>query len=406
MSTSKEPPRKPNGDRFGDSFLRILTFLRFIQGVVACIDLLTYPLVARILKLRGIDYFVLSYAEISRRSPERFFSLVESLLSDAQEIRIAGGEMGSGLMENPRLLNGLRRAVHNNNALVHIIHGPRVDPDTRMVYELAAEGKLTLFMRPQYDGHHFLLVKGKDDKVTLIDEGMHDEVLWGIDGQGKPKPAFASQVRRFFVTKHTPRLISELMSEFEAKEYASTVDKIHPTLTQTQDLSVLRLLYSAFLCVPTQRLTQWLSLVYDWPIAHIPNKVYKPSTIRNQRLSTTMGTKEAVASRPTINRNIPLNTKIEDIPNNINCVVCGKHADRTYINFELSFDNIKLQALRAAGYRCANDQLEFISDEALLEAYQKAKDIAKAFEDSHLVSAVQERIQIQQNTMNETRGLA
>lgn len=55
----------------------------------------------------------------------------------AVDIKMAVGEIDHHLMENRQVLDGIIYACEHNHASIEILHGPRVDPKTKTIFELA-----------------------------------------------------------------------------------------------------------------------------------------------------------------------------------------------------------------------------------------------------------------------------
>lgn len=180
----------------------VIKLLNIIQIPVVPLEIQLAPFWAAIFRLRGISYYAFRRTENGFEDAGPFMTQVVGILKDACEIRIAVGEMGSALMENVQLIAAVRQAYINNGARIEIVHGPRVDPKTKTIFEMAKRDtvRVTLYRTPQYISHHFFLITSRTGQVSVIDEGVHNETLWPKRRGNSSRLAMTGKARKYYVT--------------------------------------------------------------------------------------------------------------------------------------------------------------------------------------------------------------
>ena len=72
-------------------------------------------------------------------------------------------------------------------------------------------------------------------------------------------------------------------------------------------------------------------------------------------------------------KQIRLSTRLQDIPGDVPCLLCGHETRKAYLSYRLG-TNIIFSSNKTAGYRCANGcDIEFLSHEAVIEALEIVK---------------------------------
>jgi len=243
-----------------------LQVLKLLQSPWASLHESLYPIVRKLFELRGVDYYIVDRTAPleERNAREReVFDLVQKILTDAIEIKVALGEVGHQFMEHPAVLEGLSRAFIINSANIEIVHGPRVDPKTTSIFSFARQDVVRLFKMDNYESHHFILVKKRDGDVILVDEGVHVEAIWSKDKSGDRD--FSSDQRYYFVTSNKPKVIQQRKNEFTNRKNKATEIKHHPNLNSPQNRSVFRLTTNVLFDTVYGRLKQTISLLLDAP---------------------------------------------------------------------------------------------------------------------------------------------
>ncbi|MCL4384584.1 hypothetical protein M1116_03965 [Patescibacteria group bacterium] len=105
--------------------------------------------------------------------------------------------------------------------------------------------------------------------------------------------------------------------------------------------------------------------------------------------------------RGRIERTIVLTTGLEVIPDDITCILCGGPVERRFVEMELAIDSIRVRLPHTAGYVCPKDELEYVSDEALMEAYQAMEVIARETGQGRTVEVIQEHLRTQKKIMEK-----
>lgn len=267
----------------GDTLSRLEVFLFklliIIQILWLFIESIFTPIIVRIFAFKGIDFeLVRRFGKTKRYSQELIITKLVDAFNDASEIYMALGEMGHGLMERPDVLNAFMNARQNNNATIQILHGPRVDPETSEIFNLASENIVELYRTQQYYNHHFSYVKDKNGKITVFDEGIHDETIWGTNELGDTIPFFTSLARHQYLISKSNRLHKSLKAAFDDRKLSAKKVYTRPDKFVPSDYSPLRIfLTSTFINVPFRHIIQPLQNFLDMPL-----EIIKYDTRKNQ----------------------------------------------------------------------------------------------------------------------------
>ncbi len=71
---------------------------------------------------------------------------------------------------------------------------------------------------------------------------------------------------------------------------------------------------------------------------------------------------------------IELATTLEEIPDGPECLVCGTQTVKAYVAYQLGLENASMFTFpRASGYQCPEDETTYVSAEAVIEAFEKAR---------------------------------
>src|SRR3989344_8750271 len=84
-------------------------------------------------------------------------------------------------------------------------------------------------------------------------------------------------------------------------------------------------------------------------------------------------------------------TTLDDIPGGIKCAVCNQPTVKAYVEYRWEGD-VTIHVGRAAGYRCLNDQFEFISHEVLIEIFTAAQDTMSARRNIVMIEEFERRV--------------
>ena len=131
------------------------------------------------LERHGIHFTFAGINESGFLASDPFFSQVENFLKDAKVMWVCFGQLGKRFLERPEFVRGLTHAIKKNLARVYILTGPRHDPDTKTVFELAATGLIEIFPLEEYPSDHFLLIENFAGQKILIQESPHPETIRG-----------------------------------------------------------------------------------------------------------------------------------------------------------------------------------------------------------------------------------
>ncbi|KAA3644923.1 MAG: hypothetical protein DWQ07_16095 [Chloroflexi bacterium] len=253
----------------------VILFLDKIRWIWLIIEYLVSPMLKSLFGYFGVTYIFFTRVEFEFTSfmnrmeaeADRMYNIVSHYLSQARVVKVGVGEMGHRLMDNPKILSGVKNAIKNNNAHVEIVHGPRVDPKTIDIYELAEQGAIDIFMSQYYFHNHFLILELINGETIIVDEGVHDETLWKHDA---PEPLLESMTRNVFIFAPKVRLRKSYLDEYTRRtEDVIRVDS-NPGFTRQQKYSWKRLIVGAFLNnLVFGRILQPLSILFNWPIKSI-----------------------------------------------------------------------------------------------------------------------------------------
>jgi hypothetical protein len=149
-----------------------------------------------------------------------FFQRFREVLSNAVEAWMCVGQMGFRFMEHADVLKGFQAAVANN-ATIHIIRGPRKDPKTTSVVELAKRGNIKFHILDHYPEDHFFVVKTKSSPTFLILESPHPEVIRGLK-EGEEAELHSGRYRVFTIFPNSGLLGSYMLRVAKKKVALNT----------------------------------------------------------------------------------------------------------------------------------------------------------------------------------------
>ena len=245
-----------------------LQIMKWQKMVIFYLDGLFFPFACLILKLCDVKYYrqVLRY-----KKPDEITSVISEIfrsevnLSNASNIVCVMGELGSEVLENSNVLEGLKNAYKNHKAKIHIIGGPRVDPKSNAIFNLANLGELDIYRTRTYKKNHFHLITYIDGDEIVVNEGIHDEAIWSGDKKNAILNKFA---RHIFVFKNKKRYIKYLKTI--AKIRTSRAEKIlaNPGLEPDQKTTFILWQYNSIKTKFLQIL-QFLSICLDIPLLPI-----------------------------------------------------------------------------------------------------------------------------------------
>lgn len=243
----------------------------FLSAPYLILDHLVFnPIRALATKIAGVKYMainrldwpILAYPRLT--AYDKVIAQYEEPLMEATRIRMSIGEMGYRLMGNPKLLRALEKAL-NKGAEVTIVHGPRVDPKTTEIYELARRfPNLVILKSDTYHHNHFFLVETGDRNV-VIDEGIHDEMLWD---SRNGEPIYEHRTRLVYVYDNKPNMWNSLNETFENRAGASNVRQeiSNPGLEVPQEVSFRRMVREYFKYYALYGdILQVISIAFDKP---------------------------------------------------------------------------------------------------------------------------------------------
>ncbi len=364
----------------------VVKLLNGIQKPVVPIELWLRPLWASIFRLRGISYYVVRRTENGFENADQFVEHAVRILRGASEIRIAVGEMGHALMESPQLLAAVQKAYEENQAIVEVVHGPRVDLKTTTLFEMAKRDneRIGLHRTRDYTAHHFFLVTDRTGQVSFIDEGTHNETLWSKSVPNRESTAMTGRARKYYVADRATRRARDLRAEFDHRLGLSHQIYNHPGLYPPQQYSSLRVFARAIWNVPNKHLLQPFAVFLDQPVdLNATNMCAILAAGNKSRKSHSMVERngdmpEWMKRRPI--RDVYLKIRKEDIPAGPLCFACRLPTVKALVEYTCG-DKIIVRAKNAPGYQCPRDGLEYLCPQTLLEFYPKARDIMLEYGD-------------------------
>lgn len=242
-----------------------------VQYILLLLQFPFQPPLNFVFRLFGVErYFVVrsvggSY--IDKGASEDLFHRLVLALEDAKEVHISLGEMGHRLADEPEILDALERANIRHNAAIQVVHGPRVDPETYQMFFLAWARRVRIYMTPSYNRRHFILIRSVDDKVSVLDEGIHNEALWTSDSKGKPVKIYSSKYRIYYFRDRSVRLATHLEAVFQsrlksAQEITSNVGQ-RPPYEHPYKRPIVRTILVGFRNSPARWLKQPIENLFD-----------------------------------------------------------------------------------------------------------------------------------------------
>lgn len=405
---------KLSGDPLGRFHTNVLTALNLLQHMIVKGELLLRPLLTWLFRYRNTSFYAICRSEEAEEGFEGaniLFKHVAEIFQNAQEIKIAAGELGHPLMERSPLVNHLERAYYDNQTRIEIIHGPRVDPQTRHLFELEREGVIRLFRMPTYRRHHFMLVTGLDGQVTAIDEGIHYGAVWlRKDRTGDPVSVLTDKARFYYITT-SDRRVHCLREEYERRKAETDPTTEHPgVLSPPQEYSLSRILGdvggSLLLKYTLQPLSVFLDQSYDLLIGDGYKEVSQDGDRTNGLESSLNGSglgprkraeeKGKVLSRTSAEQGVisfGIDITVEQISASEPCELCEESMARTLLTYELPYRNRGRPCIarcdRVPGYRCDSCDLEFYDLHASIAVLEQARRIAQEARDETTLERIE-----------------
>ncbi len=275
MSINAVDPLTPVGKPIDYEFLTWLESVKRLQKRFAPFELSLRRLLVQIISSRGIAVYAVRRTEKGYENADEMFTHIKPLLIEAQEIRIAVGEMGHQLFENMELLESLQYAFDRNQARIEIVHGPRVDPYTRHIHQLEDKGIVSLYRTAYYIPHHFFLVRNRIGQVSAIDESTHYETLWAKDALGHLFALFEDDVRLYYIINQSTRRVRQLAREFEKRKGLAERVSEHPEIFPVQAYAVSSIVLKLFKYLPMKFVLQPLAILFDLPIDLLLENLYR-----------------------------------------------------------------------------------------------------------------------------------
>jgi hypothetical protein len=244
---------------------------RQFQIVLLLVQLPYQPILNILFRACGVQRYFMTraargaYVDLAAR--DDLLSRLLEAFKHSSTISIALGEMGHRLADNPALLRALESAYKNNQVVIRVLHGPRVDPETREIFELARQGVIQLKMTPHYSRRHFFIVRLRDGRISILDEGVHNEALWEQDENSHPKKVYSSRYRIYYYHRYSKGLAEKLIRIFEQRwhESISTLvsEDYRPSFVHTYKYPVLRTIFIGFLNIPSRWIAQPIENLFD-----------------------------------------------------------------------------------------------------------------------------------------------
>lgn len=207
-------------------------------------------------------------------------SPIVEVLRDSVQIKIALGEMGHRVIDHPEVLGAIAEAYLNNDATIEIVHGPRVDPETKEIFKFAEQGIVKIYRRDEYNRRHFILAQKESGDIAVMDEGVHNEALWAEDKSGNHEQVYSSRYRIYQFLKQSGRLAKKLDREFEHRKANCSPSSSHPGYVHSYTHPLRRVWVKGVLNFPYRWITQPLEALLDYSPT-VPYKL-KRMTVEHQ----------------------------------------------------------------------------------------------------------------------------
>lgn len=259
-----------------------LRHLHYIyQSILLTIQLPFQSPLNYLFKQKGIERIFIIRSEKgdykANLANEMLFKMVSQAVRDGVEIQLALGEMGHRFIDHPLILDSFQYAFTYNCAQIEILHGPRIDPDTEKIFELARQGIVKLFMASHYNRHHFIIIKRKNGITSILDENVHNEALWRQDSKGSPEQLYTSRYRVYFFHSQSRGLAKTLKVIFENRKQGSRSTPIEPdtrpSFAHPYQFPILRTVVLGFLYFPLRWLVQPIQNYFDRPLFYKKNSL-------------------------------------------------------------------------------------------------------------------------------------
>jgi hypothetical protein len=270
-------------------FLLAFSFAMLLKRrFVTSLEKLGYALDRRITSLtapwfnkRGVTRFYLDKTKDNFKNASPLFKHLESVVegNEIVEARMAFGELGHRLMEDSRLPELIQYAVDTYGAKVEIVHGPRVDPKTKRIFDLAKSGKVKLFMGPKYKRHHFIIFTTKDGTSFIIDEAVHSETIWKRNNGQEVTEKYISKANTYYLLENANHYGDYLKLEFDRRKNNPKTEPIteHPGNPKPERFPELKFFLHTLSGrgVFAKYISQPLAILRDRPIIYAPGVVIR-----------------------------------------------------------------------------------------------------------------------------------
>jgi hypothetical protein len=246
-----------------ESGIRKGLYILFVfKMILLVLNRFLYPFRVIFWRLFGVYYYQLDRtgSVVYKTSRDRFYRHASKLVENAISVKMALGEAGSRFLEEERMRNGMKKAAEEGVDL-EIIHGPRVDPETKTIFSLAREEKLQVYKNDDYQSHHFTLIETKKGEKFVLDEGIHDETLWNPE---TGKAIWSDLTRCMYIYKPSSGFGQFLQSVFEERKRGATPVIHNIGISKKQTVIPSKLLASAFTTnLVKQHILQPLSILFQ-----------------------------------------------------------------------------------------------------------------------------------------------
>lgn len=245
----------------------VIGLSNILQQFVVYFELLIGPFISRLFEAFNIKFVVIRRTEKELFDSGKLFNILWYYINQAVDIKFSVGEMSHQLMEREDIIQGLRLAKEQNKANIEIVHGPRVDLDSKRIFNLAEEGVVKLFRsKERYFAHHYIIFTLINGEEILIDESSHHEPIWYQAENGSWETKWESKVRFYYVIKSPSLRIKHLKEEFFRRKGYTEQIFAHPGINPTQSIGSFEFLWKSIINAFVKHVTQPLANVFDLPI--------------------------------------------------------------------------------------------------------------------------------------------
>lgn len=374
--------------KLGRRFKILLFVLKIFQKILVPLERLLFPLFVLLFRFRGISYIAVVRDKAKPEKVEESLAQLHEIFCNAIEIKLALGEMGHRLMQSPEILDGIKYAYEHNDASIEIVHGPRVDPKTTTIFDdYAPKDIVSMYRMSTYARHHFIIVTGVNGTESLIDEGTHNETLWGYNKDGLPDEIFTSKLRFYYFSKKSTAIIRARRLQFSQRKQAAIQIKQHPGLNPPQDHTTSSYILQVLSNLLIKHLKQPFSFLFNIPLDLTGNSHYKVH--REQLIGTTgqmsraeNGTLSSFERPSRSKEEITINISKIDFKGNPKHreVACGCGGQLTYQASPLSsrWNGKYLQVEEVWGWRCDSCSMVLLLPEVSATIKQHIKEAVES----------------------------